>query len=58
MKVFRIESEWDLGFKKLYSSREDALKALNSINWQEEFEGTLLELMDEGLVSIIEEEVE
>jgi hypothetical protein len=54
-KVYKIESEWDLGLEDIiFISKEDAEDCLSKIHWlANEFEGaTYMELMEDGMIEI------
>lgn len=59
MKVFKIECEWDMGFKELYASREEAEQDIKDTDWVDLLEDgyTLENLMKAGYVRIKEIEV-
>lgn len=56
MKVFKIECEWDMGFKEIYKSREEAEQEIKDTDWSDVLEDgdTLESLIEDGYVSIRE----
>lgn len=57
MKVYKIECEWDMGFKELYKTRAEAVEAIAGIDWIGEVEDCLENLVEDGYIEIIEIDV-
>lgn len=54
MKVYKIECEWDMGFKELYATKEEAQKDIEEVEWELECGDSLESLITDGYVSIKE----
>lgn len=57
-RVYMISCEFDMNFEQCYSTYEKARFAIESAEWGDLCDMTLEEVVSEGLVSIVEREVE
>ncbi len=61
MSIYRINCEWDMGFKKAYKTIKDAEQAIKDADWSEVLEGpddSTDKLMEDGLLDIEEIELD
>ena len=58
MKIYKIDCEWDMGFADAYKTREKAQKVIDETDWEHMVGYTLEEVQADGMVSIIEINVE
>ena len=58
MKIYKIECEWEMPLAiGTFKTRQKAQEAINNEEWEIYTEYTLQEVQDEGMVSIVEIEV-
>lgn len=58
MKIYKIECEWDMGFKEAYKTRKAAEQAIKDTDWSDILEGDSVEtLIEDGLLKIVEVKV-
>lgn len=56
-KAYRLETEWDLGYNDtVFATAKLARKALEDAHAEQMEEGTVQELLDDGLYAIVEVE--
>jgi hypothetical protein len=55
MKVYKIECEWDMGFKEIYKTKAEAEQAIQDTDWSDVLEDendSVEKLMEEGYLLI------
>ena len=55
MKIYKIECEWEMPLAQgTFKTREKAQKAIDNEEWEAYTEYTLVEVQEDGSVSIVE----